>query len=98
MSKGMNRSIISVVLGGFGGEQANKNETDNSDKIVKQGNAEDAAFILKNSDSVIIVPGYGMAVAQAQHVLKEMGDFIWREIVRVINIYTLTGKSILWMV
>ena len=76
MSKGMNRSIISVVLGGFGGEQANSTSKDESDKIVKQGNAEDAAYILKNADSVIIVPGYGMAVAQAQHSLREMGDIL----------------------
>ena len=68
MSKGMNRSIISVVLGGFGGEQAASASSDNSDKVVKQGNAEDAAYIMKNADSVIIVPGYGMAVAQAQQI------------------------------
>ena len=74
MSKGMNRSIVSVVLGGFGGEQAASSVGDNSDKIVKQGNAEDAAYIMKNADSVIIVPGYGMAVAQAQHALREMVD------------------------
>ena len=61
MSKGMNRSILSVVLGGFGGEQSVSGGSDNSDKIVKQGNADDAAYILKNADSVIIVPGYGMA-------------------------------------
>ena len=76
MSKGMNRSILSVVLGGFGGEQTNVKDTDQSDKIVKQGNAEDAAYILKNADSVIIIPGYGMAVAQAQHALREMGDIL----------------------
>ncbi len=76
MSKGMNRSIINVVLGGFGGEQDNASSNDNSDKIVKQGNAEDAAYIMKNADSVIIVPGYGMAVAQAQHALREMGDIL----------------------
>ena len=79
MSKGMNRSILSVVLGGFGGEQSNAGVHDNSDKIVKQGNAEDAAYILKNADSVIIVPGYGMAVAQAQHALREMGDILKKE-------------------
>ena len=76
MSKGMNRSIINVVLGGFGGEQDSSTNKDNSDKIVKQGNAEDAAYIMKNADSVIIVPGYGMAVAQAQHALREMGDIL----------------------
>ena len=58
-------------------------ESDNSDKIVKQGNAEDAAYILKNADSVIIVPGYGMAVAQAQHALKEMGDLLKKENINV---------------
>jgi len=86
MSKGMNRSIISVVMGGFGGEQASVGGSDNSDKIVKQGNAEDAAYILKNADSVIIIPGYGMAVAQAQHALKEMGDLLKKENYTCINI------------
>ena len=83
MSKGMNRSILSVVLGGFGGEQSAIETSDNSDKIVKQGNAEDAAYILKNADSVIIVPGYGMAVAQAQHALREMGDILKKEGINV---------------
>ena len=83
MSKGMNRSIISVVLGGFGGEQSGAAKEDNSDKIVKQGNAEDAAYILKNADSVIIVPGYGMAVAQAQHALREMSDILKKEGINV---------------
>ena len=79
----MNRSIISVVLGGFGGEQASSTSSDNSDKVVKQGNAEDAAYIMKNADSVIIVPGYGMAVAQAQHALREMGDILKKEGINV---------------
>ena len=83
MSKGMNRSIINVVLGGFGGEQDTSASKDNSDKIVKQGNAEDAAYIMKNADSVIIVPGYGMAVAQAQHALREMGDILKKEGIEV---------------
>ena len=83
MSKGMNRSIINVVLGGFGGEQDSVSGKDNSDKIVKQGNAEDAAYIMKNAESVIIVPGYGMAVAQAQHALKEMGDILKKEGIEV---------------
>ena len=83
MSKGMNRSIFSVVLGGFGGEQSGAAKGDNSDKVVKQGNAEDAAYILKNADSVIIVPGYGMAVAQAQHALREMGDILKKEGINV---------------
>ena len=56
---------------------------DNSDKIIKQGNAEDAAYILKNAESVIIVPGYGMAVAQAQHALREMGDILKKEGIQV---------------
>ena len=83
MSKGMNRSIISVVLGGFGGEQSESAKGNNSDKVVKQGNADDAAYILKNAESVIIVPGYGMAVAQAQHSLREMGDILKNEGVNV---------------
>ena len=73
MCKGMNRSFISVILGGFGvedGEQAKEV----SEKPVKTGSPEDAAFILNNANSVIIVPGYGMAVAQAQHALREMCD------------------------
>ncbi len=73
MCKGMNRSFISVILGGFGGETAGPAghvET----RPVKQGSAEDAAFILENAGKVIIVPGYGMAVAQAQHALREMAD------------------------
>tara|TARA_B100001123_G_scaffold436960_1_gene568294 strand:- start:249 stop:1643 length:1395 start_codon:yes stop_codon:yes gene_type:complete len=83
MSKGMNRSIINVVLGGFGGEKDILVGSDNSDKIVKQGNAEDAAYILKNADTVIIVPGYGMAVAQAQHALREMSDLLKKENIKV---------------
>jgi len=83
MSKGMNRSILSVVLGGFGGEQSVAVGSDNSDKIVKKGNAEDAAFILKNANSVIIVPGYGMAVAQAQHALREMGEILKKDGINV---------------
>src|SRR5579859_3401039 len=72
MCKGMNRSFISVILGGFGGETAASGKAET--RPVKQGSAEDAAFILKNASKVIIVPGYGMAVAQAQHALREMGD------------------------
>jgi NAD(P) transhydrogenase subunit beta len=72
MCKGMNRSFISVILGGFGGEAVASGKAET--RPVKQGSAEDAAFILKNASKVIIVPGYGMAVAQAQHALREMAD------------------------
>jgi proton-translocating NAD(P)+ transhydrogenase subunit beta len=81
MCKGMNRSFISVILGGFGGEVAAP--TGKEQRPVKQGSAEDAAFILKNSGKVIIVPGYGMAVAQAQHALREMADQLKKEGVEV---------------
>jgi NAD(P) transhydrogenase subunit beta len=74
MCKGMNRSIFNVILGGFGGEVAAATGGAASDRPVKAGSAEDAAFIMKNASSVIIVPGYGMAVAQAQHALREMAD------------------------
>jgi H+-translocating NAD(P) transhydrogenase subunit beta len=73
MCKGMNRSFISVILGGFGGETAGPAGHVEA-RPVRQGSAEDAAFILENAGKVIIVPGYGMAVAQAQHVLREMAD------------------------
>jgi NAD(P) transhydrogenase subunit beta len=73
MCKGMNRSFVSVILGGFGGETAGP-AAGAEHKPVKIGSAEDAAFLLKNSGKVIIVPGYGMAVAQAQHALREMAD------------------------
>ncbi|HVB89058.1 MAG TPA: NAD(P)(+) transhydrogenase (Re/Si-specific) subunit beta [Beijerinckiaceae bacterium] len=82
MCKGMNRSFISVILGGFGGESqtaAGAVET----RPVKQGSADDAAFIMKNAGKVIIVPGYGMAVAQAQHALREMADLLKAEGVEV---------------
>ena len=75
MCKGMNRSFFNVILGGFGTDSSTNEKTKNKNqKPVKNGNAEDAAFLMKNASSVIIVPGYGMAVAQAQHALKEMVD------------------------
>ncbi len=77
MCKAMNRSFVSVILGGFGGETAVAVATD--DRPVKSGSADDAAFILKNSRNVIFVPGYGMAVAQAQHAVRELGEALKRE-------------------
>ena len=82
MCKGMNRSFFNVILGGFGGETAGPSE-DLGDRTVRSGSAEDAAFILKNAGSVIIVPGYGMAVAQAQHALREMAELLKKEGIRV---------------
>ncbi len=73
MCKGMNRSFISVILGGFGGETAAVAD-DGIERTVKQGSADDAAFLMANASKVIIVPGYGMAVAQAQHALRELAD------------------------
>ena len=83
MCKGMNRSIINVIAGGFGGETAAAGGPGVGDRLVKSGSAEDAGFILKNAGSVIIVPGYGMAVAQAQHALREMADELKKEGVKV---------------
>ncbi len=74
MCKGMNRNFFSVIAGGFGGEVAGPAGEKGEQKPVKLGSAEDAAFLLKNAGKVIIVPGYGMAVAQAQHALREMAD------------------------
>jgi NAD(P) transhydrogenase subunit beta len=83
MCKGMNRSFVSVILGGFGGESAGPAGGAAEARPVKQGSAEDAAFIMKNAERVIIVPGYGMAVAQAQHSLREMADLLKAEGVEV---------------
>ncbi|MDO8839347.1 MAG: NAD(P)(+) transhydrogenase (Re/Si-specific) subunit beta [Parvibaculum sp.] len=82
MCKGMNRSFFSVILGGFGGDVAAASGAVET-RPVKQGSADDAAFIMKNAGSVIIVPGYGMAVAQAQHTLREMADILKAEGVKV---------------
>src|SRR6201999_1949137 len=82
MCKGMNRSFISVILGGFGGEVATAAGAAES-RPVKQGSADDAAFIMKNASKVIVVPGYGMAGAQAQHALREMADILKKEGVEV---------------
>ncbi|MEA2859101.1 MAG: H+-translocating transhydrogenase subunit beta [Methylobacteriaceae bacterium] len=78
MCKAMNRSFISVILGGFGGETAGAAGVAET-RPVKQGSADDAAFIMKNAGKVIIVPGYGMAVAQAQHSLREMAEILKKE-------------------
>jgi NAD(P) transhydrogenase subunit beta len=84
MCKGMNRSIINVLLGGFGTESGTAAAAGPAgDRSVRSGNAEDAAFIMKNASKVIIVPGYGMAVAQAQHALREMADTLKKEGVEV---------------
>jgi len=74
MCKGMNRSFISVILGGFGGDTAVAAGDDGIERTVKHGSADDAAYLMMNAQKVIIVPGYGMAVAQAQHALREMAD------------------------
>nr|WP_310523154.1 NAD(P)(+) transhydrogenase (Re/Si-specific) subunit beta [Polymorphobacter sp.] len=84
MCKAMNRSFISVIAGGFGGDaDAGGPKIAGVQKAFKAGSAEDAAFIMKNAESVIIVPGYGMAVSQAQHTLREMGDLLKKEGVSV---------------
>jgi H+-translocating NAD(P) transhydrogenase subunit beta len=82
MCKAMNRSFISVIAGGFGATASGGGEA-KTDRPWKRGAAEDAAYMMKQADQVIIVPGYGMAVAQAQHVLREMGDLLKKEGVKV---------------
>jgi H+-translocating NAD(P) transhydrogenase subunit beta len=83
MCKAMNRSFISVIAGGFGAEASASGGATKTDRPYKKGSAEDAAFIMKNAEKVIIVPGYGMAVSQAQHVLREMGELLRKEGVEV---------------
>ncbi len=83
MCKGMNRSFFNVILGGWGAKDQNSSEKTKEQKPVKNGNADDAAFLMKNASSVIIVPGYGMAVAQAQHALREMVDALKKNGVKV---------------
>ena len=84
MCKAMNRSFVSVILGGFGADNSTDDTKEKRDKKpVKNGNAEDAAFLMKNASSVIIVPGYGMAVAQAQHALREMVDKLKKNDIKV---------------
>lgn len=83
MCKGMNRSIFNIILGGFGGEHTLTTQEGKEQRPYKAGSAEDAGFIMKNAKSIIIVPGYGMAVAQAQHALREMADLLNKEGVQV---------------
>jgi NAD(P) transhydrogenase subunit beta len=83
MCKGMNRSLFNVILGGFGGDAAAAGPGGGAERPHKSGSADDAAFIMKNAGKVIIVPGYGMAVAQAQHALREMADQLKEEGVEV---------------
>ena len=83
MCKGMNRSFFNVILGGFGATDQTTGSQNKEQKPVKSGNADDAAFLMKNASSVIIVPGYGMAVAQAQHALREMVDTLKKNDIKV---------------
>jgi NAD(P) transhydrogenase subunit beta len=83
MCKGMNRSFINVIMGGWGATEQGLSNSTGDKRPVKSGNAEDAAFLMKNASSVIIVPGYGMAVAQAQHVLREMADKLKKNGIKV---------------
>ena len=76
MCKAMNRSFLSVIAGGFGAEAASGGGAAKEQRPWKRGSAEDAAFLMKEAENVIIIPGYGMAVSQAQHVLREMGDVL----------------------
>ncbi len=83
MCRAMNRSFISVIAGGFGAAAGASGDAAKTDRPWKRGSAEDAAFLMKEAEQVIIIPGYGMAVAQAQHVLREMADLLKKEGVRV---------------
>jgi len=83
MCKGMNRSFFNVILGGFGATDQTSRGQNKEQRPVKSGNADDAAFLMKNASSVIIVPGYGMAVAQAQHALREMVDTLKKNDIKV---------------
>ena len=83
MCKGMNRSFFNVILGGFGATEETSSNSNKEQRPVKSGNADDAAFLMKNASSVIIVPGYGMAVAQAQHALREMVDTLKKNDIKV---------------
>ena len=84
----MNRSFFNVILGGFGATDQTSQSQNKEQKPVKSGNADDAAFLMKNASSVIIVPGYGMAVAQAQHALREMVDTLKKMILKYHMLFT----------
>ena len=93
MCKAMNRSFFSVILGGFGAESSGGGADDKEQRPVKRGSADDAAFIMKNASKVIIVPGYGLAVAQAQHATREMADKLKEEGVDVVYaIHPVAGR------
>ena len=93
MCKAMNRSFFSVILGGFGAESSSSSAGDKEQRPVKRGSADDAAFIMKNASKVIIVPGYGLAVAQAQHATREMADKLKEEGVDVVYaIHPVAGR------
>ena len=93
MCKAMNRSFFSVILGGFGAESSSGASGDKEQRPVKRGSADDAAFIMKNASKVIIVPGYGLAVAQAQHATREMADKLKEEGVDVVYaIHPVAGR------
>ncbi len=93
MCKAMNRSFFSVILGGFGAESSGGSDADKEQRPVKRGSADDAAFIMKNASKVIIVPGYGLAVAQAQHATREMADKLKEEGVDVVYaIHPVAGR------
>jgi len=93
MCKAMNRSFISVILGGFGADGGPAQDGDTEQRPIKRGSAEDAAFIMKNASKVIIVPGYGLAVAQAQHATREMADALKEEGVDVVYaIHPVAGR------
>ena len=83
MCKAMNRGFLSVIAGGFGAEAATSGGGSAADRPYKRGSAEDAAFLMKQAESIVIVPGYGMAVSQAQHALREMTDMLTEEGVKV---------------
>ena len=89
MCKGMNRSFFNVILGGWGASDQSTSSDNKEQKPVKNGNADDAAFLMKNASSVIIVPGYGMAVAQAQHALREMVDALKKMVLKFLMPYIL---------